>query len=42
MVGDVYGRGAWVGGVHGRYNEIPSMSGRYASYGNAFLFAILF
>ena len=25
------------GGVHGRYYEIRSMSGRYASYWNAFL-----
>ena len=28
------------GGVHGRYYEIRSMSGRYASYWNAFLFSI--
>ena len=27
------------GGVRGRYYEIRSMSGRYASYWNAFLFA---
>ena len=25
------------GGIHGRYYEIRSMSGRYASYWNAFL-----
>ena len=29
---------AWGGGVRGRYYEIRSMSGRYASYWNAFLF----
>ena len=28
---------AWQGGMHGRYYEIWSMSGRYASYWNAFL-----
>ena len=40
----VHGRGgmhggerAWQGGVHGRYYEIRSMSGWYASYWNAFL-----
>ena len=44
--GGMYGWGACVvvGGVHGGrgvcmgYNEIRSMSGRYASYWNAFLF----
>ena len=51
-LGDVRGfiRGhAWFysGGVHGfisffRYNEIWSMSGRYASYWNAFLFCLCF
>ena len=29
---------AWQGGVRGRYYEIRSMSGRYATYWNAFLF----
>ena len=29
---------AWQGGVHGRYYEIRSMSGRYASRLNAFLY----
>ena len=29
------------GGVHGRYYEIQSMIGRYASYWNAFLFIML-
>ena len=29
---------AWQGGMRGRYYEIRSMSGRYASYWNAFLF----
>ena len=33
----VVGGHAWQGGVHGRYYEIRSMSGRYASYWNAFL-----
>ena len=48
MVGGMHGRGhalwghAWqgacmVGGMRGRYYEIRSMSGRYASYWNAFL-----
>ena len=38
MVGGMHGRGAWVvGGMCGRYYEIWSMSGRYASYWNAFL-----
>ena len=32
-------RGRW--GVHGRYYEIRSMSGRYASYWNAFLSCII-
>ena len=42
--GGMHGRGpAWwgacvAGGVHGRYYEIQSMRGRYASYWNAFLF----
>ena len=39
--GVMHGRGrghAWQGGVHGRYYKIRSMSGRYASYWNAFLF----
>ena len=44
--GGMHGRGcAWQRGVHGqvgdmrgRYYEIRSMSGRYASYWNAFLF----
>ena len=43
--GGVHGKGAYVaGGMHGthvpppgRYYEIRSMSGRYASYWNAFL-----
>ena len=37
--GGVHGRGyVWQGGVHGRGGgEIRSMSGRYASYWNAFL-----
>ena len=34
VAGGMHGRG---GGVHGRYYEIRSMSGRYASYWNAFL-----
>ena len=45
----MHGRGAciavgcaWQGGVHGRYYEIWSMSGRYASYWNAFLFESIF
>ena len=33
----VAGGGAWHGGVRGRYYEILPMSGRYASYWNAFL-----
>ena len=40
MVGGmrVRGRGhAWQGGMRGRYYEIWSMSGWYASYWNAFL-----
>ena len=43
MAGGMHGRGcmaggrAWWGGVHGRYYKIWSMSGRYASYWNAFL-----
>ena len=35
-----FGGHAWfffLGGMHGLYNEIRSMSGRYASYWNAFL-----
>ena len=32
------GRHAWWGGMRGRYYEIRSMSGRYASYWDAFLF----
>ena len=31
---------AWQWGMHGRYNEIRSMSGRYASYWNVFLFSV--
>ena len=50
--GSVHGRGrawhggcAWqgacvAGGVRGRYYEIRSMSGQYASYWNAFLLLI--
>ena len=45
MAGGVCGRGGMcsrgvcmAGGVRGRYYEIRSMSGRYASYWNAFLF----
>ena len=50
MAGGMHGRGASVagghlwqgvcmaGGVYGRYYEIWSMSRRYASYWNAFLF----
>ena len=39
VAGGVHGRGCvWRGGVHGRYYEIWSMSGRYASYWNAYLF----
>ena len=38
MVGGcVAGGGAWQRGMCGRYHEIRSMSGRYASYWNAFL-----
>ena len=38
MAEGVHGRGACLAGsVHGRYYEIWSMSGRYASYWNAFL-----
>ena len=35
---------AWLlrGGVRGFFDEIRSMSGRYASYWNAFLFLVLF
>ena len=32
-----WGGHVWQGGMHGRYHEIRSMSGRYASYWNAFL-----
>ena len=32
----------WQGGMHGRYYEIRSMSGRYASYWNAFLLSTFF
>ena len=41
--GGMHGRGgrAWQGGVRGRYYEIRSMSGRYASYWNAFLLVML-
>ena len=35
--GDVWSWGACIG-----YNEIRSMSGRYASYWNAFLFSVKF
>ena len=44
--GGMCGRGAWQGGmlgrggIHGRYYKIRSMSGRYASYWNAFLFIL--
>ena len=40
--GGVHGRGgrAWQEGMRGRYYEIRSMSGRYASYWNAFLLKI--
>ena len=40
--GGVHGRVVCVvgGGMRGRYYEIRSMSGRYASYWNAFLFCI--
>ena len=39
MAGGVHGRGhAWQGGMHGRYYEIRSMSGQYASSWNAFLY----
>ena len=41
--GGICGKGhAWLGGVHGRYYEIRSMSGRYASYYNAFLFLFFY
>ena len=47
MAGGMHGRGVCrTGGVHGthtppsRYYEIQSMSGRYASYWNAFLFPL--
>ena len=36
-------RGVWLlwgGGVRGFFDEIPPMSGRYASYWNAFLFSM--
>ena len=37
--GEMRDRGrAWWGGVRGRYYEIQSMGGRYASYWNAFMF----
>ena len=45
--GGMHGKGAcvaggcMVGGMRGRYYEIRSMSGRYASYWNAFLFDLL-
>ena len=41
MAGGMHCRGACVvgGGVRGRYHEIWSMSKRYASYCNAFLFS---
>ena len=40
------GEHAWqgvcmAGGVHARYYEIRSMSGRYAFYWNAFLFRLI-
>ena len=47
MAGGVRGGGhAWQGackegGVRGRYYEMRSMSGRYASYWNAFLLVII-
>ena len=34
------GGACMVGGLRGRYYEIRSMSGRYASYWNEFLFCI--
>ena len=38
MEGGMHDRGdAWQGGVRGKYYEIRSMSGWYASYWNAFL-----
>ena len=41
MAGGMCGGGHVAGGgVRGRYHEIRSMSGRYASYWNAFLFVI--
>ena len=42
VAGGMHGRGVWIaGGVPpGRYYMIRSMSGRYASYWNAFLFQI--
>ena len=43
VVGGVHGRGrAWQGDVRGRYYEIRSMSGRYASYWNALLYKTIF
>ena len=50
VVGGHGGGHAWGGGVrgggghvcHGRYHGIRSMSGRYASYWNAFLFLVVF
>ena len=45
MAGDILGSGACMaGGVHGTHapQQIQSMSGRYASYWNAFLFIVNF
>ena len=38
----VAGGHAWLGGVCVGYDKIQSMSGRYASYWNAFLFYVDF
>ena len=35
-----WGGHAWQGTLHGRYYEVRSMTGWYASYWNAFLFAL--
>ena len=45
VAGGVHGEGACVAGgrvCHSRYYEIRSMSGRYASYWNAFLLILKF
>ena len=42
MAGDMRGRACMPPTPPGKYDEIRSMSGRYASYWNAFLFSLSF